>query len=143
MVVFGEVSFTATTVSYQTSAPLSFSSSRFTEVITACFTCINKMASATRRGSSVSYSFGRPVATAQKVQLRVQTFPKIMKVAVPSPQHSPIFGQLPDWQIVCNLYSSTKPRTFLKFSPIGNLTLSQSGRRLRCSVLTTGNSIIV
>jgi hypothetical protein len=58
------------------------------------------MASATRLGSSVSYSVGFPVATAQNVQLRVQMFPRIMKVAVPAPQHSPMFGQFPLSQIV-------------------------------------------
>ena len=41
-------------------------------------------------------------ATAQKPQLRVQTLPKIIKVAVPDPQHSPIFGQFPLSQMVCN-----------------------------------------
>jgi len=36
---------------------------------------------------------GRPVGTAQKAQLRVHVFPRIMKVAVRRSQHSPIFGQ--------------------------------------------------
>ena len=88
---------------YQTSAPLSANSSLFTEVITACFTCINMTASATLPGSSMSYSVGLPVFTAQKEQDLVHILPKIIKVAVPAPQHSPILGQLPDWHIVCNL----------------------------------------
>ena len=54
-------------------------------------------------GSAQSTSSGRPVLTPQKPQDRVQTFPRIMKVAVPSPQHSPIFGQLPEVQMVCRL----------------------------------------
>lgn len=54
---------------------------------------------------------GRPVCTAQNPHERVQIFPRIMKVAVPSPQHSPIFGQLPLSQMVCNLCSSTSERT--------------------------------
>ncbi len=85
----------------------------------------------------------RPVATAQNEQERVQMFPKIMKVAVPAPQHSPILGQFPLSQIVCNLCSSTKPRTCAYSFPIGSLTLNQSG--LRCSWLAeiTGKSIIV
>src|SRR6185437_15810591 len=85
------------------------------------------MASATRCGSSQSTGSGLPVATAQKPQLRVQTFPRIIKVAVPSPQHSPIFGQLPLSQMVCSLWVSTRPRTCLYFSPIGSLTLNQLG----------------
>src|SRR6478735_12549938 len=104
MVVSGLIFFVSTTVLYHTSAPRSFNSSRFTEVITACLTPINLMASATRLGSSRSYSVGRPVATAQNVHDRVQTFPRIINVAVPAPQHSPIFGQFPLSQIVWSLY---------------------------------------
>src|SRR5690606_6341374 len=99
-----------------------------TDVITQCFTPISFTASATLLGSSVSYSVGRPVATAQKEQLLVQTLPRIIKVAVPAPQHSPIFGQLPLSQIVCSLYSSTSFRTLRYSFPTGSLTLSQSGR---------------
>jgi hypothetical protein len=102
------------------------------------------MASATRRGSSVSYSEGRPVATAQKEQLRVQTLPNIMNVAVPRPQHSPMLGQFPLWQMVCSLYSSTIDLTFAYSFPVGSFTLSQSGLRVRlvASSEITGNSII-
>ena len=52
------------------------------------------MASATRPGSAVSTAAGRPCATAQYAQARVQTSPRIMNVAVPWFQHSPMFGQL-------------------------------------------------
>src|SRR3978361_1948940 len=83
------------------------------------------MASATRCGSSQSTGSGRPVATAQKPQLRVQMLPSIIKVAVPSPQHSPILGQLPLSQIVWSLCLSTRFLTCLYSSPIGNFTLSQ------------------
>src|SRR5690554_1291177 len=107
MVVPGDKFFVSVTVWYQISAPLSLSSSLFTEVITACFTPISWMASATLLGSSVSYSGGFPVATAQNEQDLVQTLPRIIKVAVPAPQHSPILGQLPLSQIVCNLWVST------------------------------------
>ena len=51
------------------------------------------------------------VATAQKEQERVQILPKIINVAVPAPQHSPMFGQFPLSQIVCNLCVSTRLRT--------------------------------
>src|SRR5260221_8346561 len=100
IVVDGLSFFVSTTVRYQISAQRSLSSWRLTEVITACFTPISRIASATRRGSSSSYSVGRPVATAQNVQLRVQILPRIMKVAVPAPQHSPILGQFPLSQMV-------------------------------------------
>src|SRR5690606_13676410 len=101
------------------------------------------MASATRLGSSVSYSGGLPVATAQKEQERVQTFPKIIKVAVPAPQHSPILGQLPLSQMVWSLCSSTSFLTLAYSFPMGSLTRSQSGflRRVASSDIT-GNSII-
>src|SRR4030095_14657541 len=85
------------------------------------------MASATRCGSSQSKGSGRPVATAQKPQLRVHIFPRIINVAVPSPQHSPILGQFPLSQIVCNLCVSTKFLTCLYSSPVGNFTRSQDG----------------
>src|SRR6185436_9153924 len=123
----GEISLTAFTVAAQIAAPPSFSSSRFTDVITACFTPINLMAFATRSGSSQSSSVGNPVCTAQKPQERVHTFPKIMNVAVPAPQHSPMFGQFPLSQIVCNLCSLTIFLTFKYSSPVGSFTLNQSG----------------
>src|SRR6185503_13237834 len=87
------------------------------------------MASATRCGSSQSTASGRPVATAQNPQLRVHTLPRIMKVAVPAPQHSPILGQLPLSQMVCSLCLDTMFLTFRYSSPMGSFTLSQSGLR--------------
>jgi hypothetical protein len=36
----------------------------------------------------------------RKIHKNVHTFPNIIKVAVPSPQHSPMFGQLPEVQII-------------------------------------------
>ena len=112
-VVSGFKDFTALIVLYQIIEPPSFSSSLSTLVITACFTFIKWMASATRCGSSQSTESGLPVATAQKPQLRVHTFPSIMNVAVPAPQHSPMFGQLPLSQMVCSLCVSTRLRTCL------------------------------
>src|SRR5438105_3691686 len=50
------------------------------------------MASATRSGSATSRTAGRPCATAQYEQARVHTSPRIMNVAVPWCQHSPMFG---------------------------------------------------
>ena len=82
---------------------------------------------ATFSASSQSTGRGLPVLTPQNLQDLVHIFPRIMKVAVPSPQHSPILGQLPDVQIVCKLLSSTNFLNFAYLGPIGNLTRSQSG----------------
>ena len=123
-------------VLYQMILPPSLSSSLSTEVTTACCTFIKLIASATRCGSSQSTASGRPVATAQKPQLRVQMFPNIIKVAVPAPQHSPMFGQLPLSQMVCNLWVSTSLRTCLYSSPMGSFTLSQFGFFIFCSSIT-------
>ena len=112
-VVVGVSVLIALMVLYQIIEPPSANSSLSTLVSTACFTFINKIASATLCGSSHSTALGLPVATAQNWQLLVHIFPSIIKVAVPSPQHSPILGQLPLSQIVCNLCVSTNPRTCL------------------------------
>jgi hypothetical protein len=85
------------------------------------------MERATFSGSSQSTVSGLPVFTPQKPQERVHTFPKIMNVAVPSPQHSPMFGQLPEVQIVFKLYLSTKPRSSVYFCPIGSFTFNHFG----------------
>ena len=52
-------------VSAKIQAPPSARSSRSTEVMTANFNPMRATASATRAGSAVSSSFGRPCATAQ------------------------------------------------------------------------------
>src|SRR5690606_23748794 len=130
-------------VSAQMVDPPSFRSSRSTDVITQCFTSMRRTDSATRFGSSKSTAFGLPVATAQKEHEREQIFPKIIKVAVPAPQHSPIFGQFPLSQIVCSLWVSTKLRTWRYSFPTGNLTRSQSGLRCNWFAEITGSSIIL
>jgi hypothetical protein len=80
-------------VSAKMEAPPSAWSSRSTDVMTAYCRSMRAIASATRAGSARSSSVGRPCATAQYEQARVQTSPRIMKVAVPWCQHSPMFGQ--------------------------------------------------
>lgn len=80
------------------------------------------MERATFSGSVQSMDWGLPVLTPQKPQERVQMLPRIIKVAVPSPQHSPILGQLPEVQMVFNWYLSTKPRSSVYFFPVGSLT---------------------
>ena len=63
---------------------------------------------ATRAGSSGSKKVGLPVLTLQKPQRRVQVSPRIMNVAVPRSQHSPMFGQAASWQTVCSPSSSMR-----------------------------------
>ena len=87
--------------------PPSLRSSRSTEVITACFTPIKLIDLATLKGSNSSAGSGLPVCTLQNPQDLVQILPRIIKVAVPSVQHSPILGQFPDTHIVCKLFFST------------------------------------
>ena len=50
-----------------------------------------------------------------------------MNVAVPSPQHSPMLGQLPEVQMVFKLYLSTRPRSSVYFFPVGSLTRNHFG----------------
>ena len=63
------------------------------------------MVFASRRGSSASSGLGLPWATSQKLQQRVHTSPMIMKVAVPWPKHSWMFGQLASSQTVTRRFS--------------------------------------
>jgi len=50
--------------------------------------------------AAASITAGRPCPTAQYPQARVQTSPRIMKVAVPWVQHSPMFGHRASSQTV-------------------------------------------
>ena len=117
----------ARTVCAQIAAPPSAKSSRSTEVMTACLTPISFTDWATRPGSNSSTSNGFPVSTLQNPQLRVQMLPRIMNVAVPSPQHSPMLGQWPLSQMVCSLCSETMLRTSRYASPVGSFTRSHLG----------------
>ena len=65
---------------------------------------------ATRAGSSGSFQVGRPVLTLQKPQRRVQVSPRIMNVAVPRSQQSPMFGQAASWQTVCSSSAAMSAR---------------------------------
>ena len=82
---------------------------------------------ATFSGSSQSTFPGLPVLTPQNPQERVQIFPKIINVAVPSAQHSPMLGQLPEVQMVLSLYLSTRPLSSVYFLPVGSFTLIHFG----------------
>ncbi len=48
----------------------------------------------------------------QKPQVRVQTSPIIRKVAVPAPQHSPMFGHMASSQTVCRDLLRIRPCSF-------------------------------
>ena len=63
--------------------------------------CATRCSCPTRAGSSGSCHVGLPVRTLQKPQRRVHVSPRIMNVAVPRSQHSPMFGQAASWQTVC------------------------------------------
>ena len=66
---------------------------------------------ATRAGSSGSFQVGLPVLTLQKPQRRVQVSPRIMKVAVPRSQHSPMLGQAASWQTVWRFSALIRARS--------------------------------
>src|SRR5712691_5789119 len=115
-------------VAAKSDAPPSGSSSRFTLVTTAWPSAICATAAPTRAGSSRSTTPGRPVFTAQKPHERVQVSPRIMKVAVPAPQHSAMFGQWASSQTVWSDFARISLRRFSYSGPIGRRTLSHSGR---------------
>ena len=93
------------THSAKCAAPPSRTSSRSTEVITTYFSAIARIASANWRGSSTSRGLGRPCATSQNGQRRVQISPMIINVAVPPPKHSLKFGHAASSQTVLSLCS--------------------------------------
>ena len=72
---------------------------------------------------------GRPVATLQKAQARVQTDPRIIMVACFCAQHSPIFGQAASSHTVTRLCSRISERVSAYSADTGALTRSHSGRR--------------
>lgn len=74
------------------------------------------------------------VPTAQKRQPRVHSSPATMKVAVPLPQQSCMFGQRASSQTVCSPPPSIVFFVALNLacsSPVGRLVLNHGGRRLR------------
>ena len=130
MVSSGFFSFTRRTVVAQNAAPPSSRSSLSTLVITQCFNPIFSMVSASRSGSPRStIPPGLPVFTLQNRHARVHTSPKIIKVAVPLPQHSERLGHLPLTQIVCNPFRAMISFTSRYCFPCGSEILSHSGFR--------------
>jgi hypothetical protein len=82
---------------------------------------------ATFAGSSGFKANGFPVSVLQNLHQRVQISPPIMKVAVPLPQHSPMFGHLPLVHMVCKPCDSTIRLVWVKVSFPPKRILSQSG----------------
>src|SRR3954470_20512281 len=114
-------------------APLSGMSSRSTDVMTAWRRPMRATWRATRAGSSGSFQVGLPVLTWQKPQRRVHVSPRIMKVAVPRSQHSPMFGQAASWHTVCRLSSAILALSSRYIGPPGMGTLNHFGLRSRMS----------
>ncbi len=111
------------------SAPPSRRSSRSTEVITTYFRRMSRIVSASRAGSSGSGATGRPCATSQNEQRRVQTSPRIMKVAVPLLKHSWMFGQDASSQTVTSEFSRRRAFSCCTALPCGRRTRIHDGLR--------------
>ena len=110
-------------------APRSGRSSRSTDVTTTWRRPIFSAAAATLAGSSRSRS--SPTLrerTAQYRQARVHVSPMIWNVAVPRPQHSPMFGQRASSQTVCRLPSRTISDELAEARPGGRCTHRHPGR---------------
>jgi hypothetical protein len=91
--------------------PPSRRSSRFTDVMTACFKSMDFTAWATRSASPQSIRVGLPCLMSQNPQVRVQTSPSIKNVAVPELQHSPRLGQRASSQTVCKDFERIRFKT--------------------------------
>ena len=136
----GQWRCTASTHAANPAAPPSGRSSRATAVITACASPMRATASATCSGSMGSGASGRRVSTRQKPQARVQRSPLIMNVAVPSPQHSKMFGQ-PASSHTVTRSSDRIVRFSSRYSgPMRALTRSHSGLRALISTFVRSSA---
>src|ERR1700758_3683720 len=106
-------------------------SSRSTLVITACLRPIRATDRATRAGSRGSFQVGFPVLTLQKPHRRVHVSPRIMNVAVPRVQHSPMFGHAASWQTVWRFSALIRRFSSRYAGPPGAGTLNHGGLRAR------------
>src|ERR1700756_4211236 len=86
---------------------------------------------APRAGSSGSFHVGLPVFTLQNPQRRVHVSPRIMNVAVPRCQHSPMLGQAASWHTVCRFSASIRRLSWRHLGPPGAGTLNHGGLRAR------------
>src|SRR5688500_10033368 len=76
----------------------------------------------------------------QKPHERVHTSPRIISVAVPAFQHSPMFGHLALSQTVCSRWSCTSRLSLANPSPAGIFIFSHAGLRA-CAGAGAGESI--
>ncbi len=129
MRVSGQRSLNSDTQAAKCAAPPSRRSSRSTEVMTTYARPISATASARWAGSSASRGFGRPWATSQNGQRRVQRSPMIMNVAVPWLKHSDRFGHAASSQTVCRPWRRSRPLMRRTPGPIGALTRIHGGLR--------------
>src|SRR4249919_1201935 len=90
---------------------------------------MSAMVRARLAGSDASGGFGRPWATSQKLQRRVHTSPRIMKVAVPWLKHSWMFGQLASSHTVTRRFSRSLLLSCCTALPEGRRTRIQLGLR--------------
>ncbi len=126
----GHRSRIAAIVAANAAAPPSARSSRATAVTTVYCRPIRSTASATRAGSAGSRGPGLRVSTRQNPQARVQRSPLIMKVAVPSFQHSKMLGQPASSHTVTSERSRMRDLSRRYSGPISALTRSHSGLRV-------------
>ena len=85
---------------------------------------------ATRSGSSGSLWVGLPVVTLQKPQRRVHVSPRIMNVAVPRCQQSPMLGQAASAQTVFSPSSLIMRWSSRYLGEPGACTLNHDGLRV-------------
>ena len=125
-------------------APPSRRSSRSTDVTTTYFSPMSATVLARLSGSLASGGLGRPWATSQNEQRRVQTSPRIMKVAVPWPKHSWMLGQLASSQTVTRRFSRNLALSLATEPSLGIRTRIHEGlRNTGASANCTGERAIL
>ena len=120
---------TARTHDAKCPAPPSRRSSRSTEVMTTCRSPRRATVAASRSGSAGSRGSGRPWATSQNGQRRVQSSPITMNVAVPCEKHSPRFGHDASSHTVTRRCSRRRPLSLVTSGPTGARTRIHGGFR--------------
>src|SRR5688500_4475184 len=118
--------------------------SRSTLVTTTYFRPMSATVVARLSGSPASGGFGRPWATSQNEQRRVQTSPRIMKVAVPWLKHSWMFGQLASSHTVTRRFSRSLALSRATELSLGMRTRIHDGlRSTGASANCTGERLIL
>src|SRR5436853_5064087 len=99
--------------------------------MTACLRPMRATDRATRAGSSGSFHVGLPVLTLQNPHRLVHVSPRIMNVAVPRCQHSPMFGHAASWQTVWRFSDLIRLFSSRYLGPPGAGTLNHAVLRER------------